>query len=147
MFRIDGTSMVLYPKILRQNKKVLLWKRKRHTAHRVASPWGEYLPWLDGVPTWGTYLGRGVPTLVGGTYLGGRVPTLVRGYLPWLEGTHLGPEGVPTLAQVVPTLAGGYLPWPGVPTLARGGVPTLAEMRYTPVLTDRHLWKHNVLSY
>ena len=67
------------------NKKVLLREHKRHTARRVASPWG------------GTYLGWGVPTLArggtylgwGDTYLGWGVPTLARG-------TPLGRDGVPT---------------------------------------------------
>ena len=73
-------------------KKVLLRERKRHTAHRVASPWrgggGEcYLPWPGG-----TYLGQGVSTLAGL-------------YLPWQGGTYLG-RGVLTLSRGVPTLAG-----------------------------------------
>ena len=88
------------------NKKVLLRERKRHTAHRVASPW-----WGGG-----TYLGRGG----GGTYLGWGDPSLARGaltlaggYLPWLVVPIL-TRGVPTLAGGgVPTLAGRYLPLPG----------------------------------
>ena len=63
----------------------------------------------------------------GGTYLGhGGVPTLAGGYLPWTGGTYLGVPPHPA------TLDGGvYLPW---------GTPS-------PLLTDRHLWKHNLLSY
>ena len=80
------------------NKEVLLRERKRHTACRVATPWGYlpqrggYLPWLEGVPTLngrGTYLG------LGGNYFGrGMVPTLARGYLPWLGHWPPSPPGV-----------------------------------------------------
>ena len=89
------------------NKKVLLHERKRHTAHRVASPW-----W--GVPT----LAGGVPTLAGG------VPTMAGGgYLPWLGGTYFGWGGGTYLGQGggVPTLAGGYPPWLGCTHLGDGG--------------------------
>ena len=108
------TNSILFLTFFR-NKKVLLRERKRHTARRVATPWG------------GTYLG-----CRGGTYLG-------RGYLPWLRG------GVPTLAGGgVPTLAGGggtYLgQGEGVPTLPGGGVPTLARWRgYLPWLGEGYL--------
>ena len=47
--------------IFHENQKVLLRERKRHTTHRVASPWGvPTLAWR--VPT----LAKGVPNLAGG---------------------------------------------------------------------------------
>ena len=75
------------------NKKVLLRERKRHTAHHVASPWGD------------TYLGWGVPTLVGG-------PTLAGGYLPWPGGTYLSWTGWGTSHVNWQTNWNYYLPHP-----------------------------------
>ena len=69
---LDRTGSIYFIYIL----KVLLRECKRHTAHRVASPWG-YLPW------------RWVPTLVGGTYLGWGYLSSPEGYLPWPGGGYL----------------------------------------------------------
>ena len=103
-----GSLIVLLPLLLvgaihfriAFNKKVLLRKRKRHTAHPVASP-GGYLPWLGGTHLCGGYLPwpggylpcpGGTYLCWGSTYFGQGVPNLTGAYLPWL---------------------GMYLPWPG----------------------------------
>ena len=70
------TEFNLMSTLIRNNKKVLLRERKRHTARRVASVHCADLPWLGGVPT----------------LAGGRGPG---GYLPWSG-------SVPTLAGVPP---------------------------------------------
>ena len=102
------------------NKKVLLCERKRHTARRVASPWGR-VTYLGGR---GSYLGRGNPPWLG-------VFTLAGGYLPWPRG-YLAWLGVSTLAR-------GYPLWQGSISFNQG-YPTLAEMGYSPGYeqTDAH---------
>ena len=89
---------------------------------------GGYLPWT-GLPT----LGYPLPILTwpggGGTYLGVPLPLSWPGW----GSTYLG-LGLPTLGYPLPPS------WPG-----RGGVPTLGYP--SPVLTDRHMWKHNLPSY
>ena len=110
--------------IISFNKKVLLRERKRHAAHRVASPSG------------GTYLGWGVPTLARGCLPWLGVLTLARAYLPWLGIWYLPwSEGyLLWLSEGLSTLAGGtYLPRPwhtylgcGDGTYLGRGVPTSA---------------------
>ena len=79
---------------LKNNKKVLLHERKRHTARRVASAQGGrgrgYLPWVPPPPSWP---GRGA-----------------RAYLPWMEGggRYL-PWGTPSTVLI--WLGGTYLGW------------------------------------